>query len=231
MRSRRFVERTEPSDRPGQNGDGASRLHVTPQIVSAVAEFSWCRASPLRLLGDKGSAHRERTLVYWRSDNCHEVRHSDCAGHVCAQCLRGCAHSSLSNSCSCPRSNEKKLNALTLPLLQKLFETLEEAKSRADVAGVVITGRGEYYSAGVDLSSLITPMQPSKLVQKIRDQNQTVFASFLEFPKPIVAAVNGPAIGAAVTSAIPGLSIKSAESSLAGASQPERPLAEGVASW
>ena len=89
-----------------------------------------------------------------------------------------------------------------MPLLDQLFKALEDAKSRADVAGVVITGRGEYYSAGVDLSSLITPMQPSKLVRKIRDQNQTVFSCFLEFPKPIIAAVNGPAIGAAVTSAI-----------------------------
>ena len=89
-----------------------------------------------------------------------------------------------------------------MPLLDQLFKALEDAKSRADVAGVVITGRGEYYSAGVDLSSLITPMQPSKLVRKIRAQNQTVFSCFLEFPKPIIAAVNGPAIGAAVTSAI-----------------------------
>ena len=70
------------------------------------------------------------------------------------------------------------------------------------VKGVVITGSGKYYSAGVDLSSLIQPMAPAKLVKQIRDQNEKCFGLFLDFPKPIVAAVNGPAIGAAVTSTI-----------------------------
>ena len=47
---------------------------------------------------------------------------------------------------------------------------------------------------------MIKPMAPSSLIRQIRDRNQRLFACFLDFPKPIVAAVNGPAIGAAVTS-------------------------------
>ena len=35
----------------------------------------------------------------------------------------------------------------------------------------------------------------------IRTQNQAVFDAFLDFPKPIIVAANGPAIGACVTSA------------------------------
>ena len=89
-----------------------------------------------------------------------------------------------------------------MPLLSSLFKTLKEAGTSADVKGVVITGSGKYYSAGVDLSSMIKPMAPSKLVRQIRDQNELCFGSFLNFPKPIVAAVNGPAIGAAVTSTV-----------------------------
>ena len=99
-------------------------------------------------------------------------------------------------------NNEKKLNAWTMPLLKSLFETLSEAAASDDVKGVVITGNGKYYSAGVDLSSMIQPMAPSKLVRQIRNQNEKCFGTFLNFPKPIVAAVNGPAIGAAVTSTV-----------------------------
>jgi len=98
-------------------------------------------------------------------------------------------------------NQEKKLNAWTMPLLTEAFARLSEAASESEVKGVVLTGTGTYYSAGVDLSSMIQLMAPSALVKQIRDQNQMVFETFIDFPKPIVAAVNGPAIGAAVTTA------------------------------
>lgn len=99
-------------------------------------------------------------------------------------------------------NNEKKLNAWTLPLMSEAFGELARAAEDSAVAGVVITGTGKYYSAGVDLSSMIKPMAPAKLQKQIRDQNEQCFSTFIDFPKPIVAAVNGPAIGAAVTSTI-----------------------------
>jgi hypothetical protein len=99
-------------------------------------------------------------------------------------------------------NNPDKLNAWTLPLLRQLFFQLQDATPNPAVKGVVLTGKGKYYSAGVDLSAIIKPMAPTKLIRQIRDQNQRLFASILEFPKPIAAAVNGPAIGAAVTSTL-----------------------------
>ena len=83
--------------------------------------------------------------------------------------------------------------------MQQFFAAVNEAATDDAVAGVIVTGSGKYYSAGVDLSAMIKPMAPSKLIRQIRDSNETVFRTFLDFPKPIVAAVNGPAIGAAVT--------------------------------
>ena len=97
-------------------------------------------------------------------------------------------------------ANPKKLNAWTQPMMEGFFDCLQDAGSRSDVAGVVVTGEGKYYSAGVDLSNVMKPMLPSKLVMYLRDSNQKVFQTVIDFPKPIVAAVNGPAIGAAVTS-------------------------------
>eukprot|EP00316_Scyphosphaera_apsteinii_P024546 CAMPEP_0119343266 /NCGR_PEP_ID=MMETSP1333-20130426/106355_1 /TAXON_ID=418940 /ORGANISM="Scyphosphaera apsteinii, Strain RCC1455" /LENGTH=317 /DNA_ID=CAMNT_0007355647 /DNA_START=91 /DNA_END=1044 /DNA_ORIENTATION=- len=99
-------------------------------------------------------------------------------------------------------NNPKKLNAWTDPVLRGLLASMMEAKERVDVKGVVVTGKGSYYSAGVDLSNTIQPMLPSKLIRSIRDHNQLLFDTFICFPKPIVAAVNGPVIGAALTSTL-----------------------------
>uniref|UniRef100_A0A0K2VDU0 Uncharacterized protein n=1 Tax=Lepeophtheirus salmonis TaxID=72036 RepID=A0A0K2VDU0_LEPSM len=44
-------------------------------------------------------------------------------------------------------------------------------------------------------------MHPKKLFKKIVVDNENIFNAFLLFPKPILIALNGPAIGACVTSA------------------------------
>ena len=44
-------------------------------------------------------------------------------------------------------------------------------------------------------------MHPRKLHTMIADGNEKIFTAFLDFPKPILVAANGPAIGATVTSA------------------------------
>ena len=53
----------------------------------------------------------------------------------------------------------------------------------------------------VDLSATIKPMHPRKLSDTIFESNQALFESFLGFPKPLLVACNGPAVGASVTSA------------------------------
>ena len=45
-------------------------------------------------------------------------------------------------------------------------------------------------------------MHPMKLHKMIVENNEMLFNQFLDFPKPILVAANGPAIGAAVTSAL-----------------------------
>jgi Delta3-Delta2-enoyl-CoA isomerase len=66
---------------------------------------------------------------------------------------------------------------------------------------LILTGTDPYYCAGVNLSATIKPMHPKKLHSLIKANNQALFDVFLDFPKPIMVAANGPAIGACVTSA------------------------------
>lgn len=44
-------------------------------------------------------------------------------------------------------------------------------------------------------------MHPKKLFKTIVERNESLFNQFLDSPKPLIAAINGPAIGASVTSA------------------------------
>lgn len=96
----------------------------------------------------------------------------------------------------------KRLNGWTKPMMEGVVGGLNEAAAEVDTKVVVLTGTDPYYSAGVDLGGeIMKPQHPRKLFDTIVKQNSGLFDQFIEFPKPIIVAVNGPAIGATVTSA------------------------------
>ena len=98
-------------------------------------------------------------------------------------------------------NNPRRLNGWTLEMLAELRRAFAEAARDPSTRAVVLTGAGDYYCAGVNLAGSIRLAHPAKLHAFIIESNRTLFEMFLNFPKPIVAAVNGPAIGASVTSA------------------------------
>ena len=95
----------------------------------------------------------------------------------------------------------KKLNGWTLDMMMAIKAAMSAAAENESVKVIVLTGEGDYYSAGVNLSSTIKLMHPRKLRDMINEMNQQLFEIFLLCPKPILVAFNGPAIGASVTSA------------------------------
>ncbi|MFN3199928.1 MAG: enoyl-CoA hydratase/isomerase family protein [Bradymonadia bacterium] len=97
-------------------------------------------------------------------------------------------------------NNPRRLNGWTLEMMEALFEAMKVAAADDNVAVLVLTGTGDYYSAGVNLSSTIQLGHPKALREQIRSHNQQLFDQFIDFPKPILVAFNGPAIGATVTS-------------------------------
>ena len=94
-----------------------------------------------------------------------------------------------------------KLNGWTTEMMDAFATALENAAKDEATKAVIFTGAGDYYSAGVNLGGTLKLMAPKKLHQLIVEHNQSLFDKFLTFPKPILVAVNGPAIGASVTSA------------------------------
>ena len=98
-------------------------------------------------------------------------------------------------------NHPRRLNGWTQAMQLALREALAAAATNDDVGALVLTGTGDYYSAGADLSGTLRLMSPKTLHGLIEKGNYDLFDNFIQFQKPIIAAVNGHAIGAPVTTA------------------------------
>jgi methylglutaconyl-CoA hydratase len=90
----------------------------------------------------------------------------------------------------------EKRNALSPELIDELTHVLDETAT-CDCGVVILTGAGSAFCAGLDMEHLET-MTARTIEQHRRDSENMarVLRSLYEFPKPIIAAVNGPAIAA-----------------------------------
>jgi len=86
-----------------------------------------------------------------------------------------------------------KLNALNDALMTELGQAIDEIIRRDDIAGVILTGAGRAFVAGADISELAT-QGPIGAKQRAL-AGQAVFTRFSRSPKPVIAAVNGFALG------------------------------------
>ncbi len=94
-----------------------------------------------------------------------------------------------------------RLNGWTMEMIDALEAGLARAGKDEATKVLILTGTGDYYSAGVNLGGSLKLEHPKKLHEFIVEKNKALFQMFIDFPKPILIAVNGPAIGAPVTSA------------------------------
>ena len=86
-----------------------------------------------------------------------------------------------------------KLNALNATVIRELGEAIDEVRERDDVAGIILTGAGRAFIAGADISEL-TGLS-ARVGQSLARRGQEVFRRFETCPKPVIAAVNGFALG------------------------------------
>ncbi len=89
-----------------------------------------------------------------------------------------------------------QLNAFTYQTLGEIRKAVQAATSDPRVVGIIITGAGRAFSAGLDMTVLAaTTSADAPPPATKEDELPGIFSYLLEVPKPIIAAVNGVAAG------------------------------------
>ena len=103
----------------------------------------------------------------------------------------------------------ERLNALTYLLLAEVRHALAQAESDERVTGIILTGEGRGFSAGMDAENLAQDAGTKKTRQdsipseldatpgdpQMGDDFQVTFGYLLSVRKPVIAAINGPCAG------------------------------------
>jgi len=88
--------------------------------------------------------------------------------------------------------NNPPVNAICSELLEELDETLDSLKDK-DSRAIIITGKGKSFVAGADISEM-KDMTPEE-AEEFSKEGHRIFTKLETFPKPIIAAINGFALG------------------------------------
>jgi enoyl-CoA hydratase len=86
-----------------------------------------------------------------------------------------------------------KLNALNDEMIEELGVAVDEIGERTDIGGVILTGAGRAFVAGADITEL--ERHGGIAAKALSRRGQLVFNRLEALPKPVIAAVNGFALG------------------------------------
>lgn len=94
-----------------------------------------------------------------------------------------------------------QLNAFTLTMRKEVIHLLGEADRDDAVRAVVVTGAGRAFCAGADLSAGGSTFDRSQVssISHHRDGGGQVALAAFNCRKPVIAAINGPAVGVGIT--------------------------------
>ncbi|MBK9180894.1 MAG: crotonase/enoyl-CoA hydratase family protein [Acidimicrobiales bacterium] len=100
------------------------------------------------------------------------------------------------------------LNAFTGRMMTELLDAFDRADADDRVRAVIVTGRGRAFCAGADLSGGggtfdAREQAGGPTVGVPRDGGGLVTLRIFQMTKPVIAAINGPAVGVGITMALP----------------------------
>jgi len=107
-----------------------------------------------------------------------------------------------------------RLNAFTVTMQQELCAAVDRVDADPDVRAVVVTGRGRGFCAGADLGGGGETFDNDGAVAtgggvvrepdgRHRDEGGLTALRFFDCTKPVIGAINGPAVGVGITMTLP----------------------------
>lgn len=93
------------------------------------------------------------------------------------------------------RLDKPPVNALDRATRRRLIEIFDEVSERSDVRVAILTGTGKFFCSGADLKDRPDAQKAGDFLDHNRWTRETGNA-IRECAKPVIAAVNGPALGA-----------------------------------
>ena len=124
-------------------------------------------------------------------------------------------------------------NALSRQMLQDLLQAFDDLHQERKVRAVILSGAGTSFCAGMDLAEMhATARQPNAQEMWYEDAvlYRDVIEAMLRFPKPIIAAVNGPAVAGGAGLALAADIVIGAHEAKFGLPEPRRGLVAGIVS-
>lgn len=91
-------------------------------------------------------------------------------------------------------------NALNRRMVEELTQAFDDLRQEKRVRGIILTGAGAHFCSGMDLKELgeTTSAEPHEAMRQWHEDAQALLAlveAMLQLPKPIIAAVDGAAMG------------------------------------
>ncbi|MFT4733000.1 MAG: enoyl-CoA hydratase/carnithine racemase [Gammaproteobacteria bacterium] len=106
----------------------------------------------------------------------------------------------------------EQMNSFTVEMANELIHAFNRASDDDDVSAIVVTGKGRAFCAGMDLTRegnvfgldeskkpTLEDMKNSHRLEGVADTGGTVNLSIFECKKPVIAAINGAAVGVGAT--------------------------------
>ncbi|MCP8967379.1 enoyl-CoA hydratase [Ectobacillus ponti] len=90
--------------------------------------------------------------------------------------------------------NHPPANAMSSKVFAELSAVLDELEKNGHVRAVVVHGEGRFFSAGADIKEF-TGIEEAHAAAELAQRGQIVFERLEKFPKPVIAAIHGAALG------------------------------------